>query len=343
MNFAIFGYGYLFELSDKSLKDIVPSLKNYIYYFNSQNRTLFVTFKDKHIKLDTNSYNILSNFDIDQQWIIDHSNLFGSDLSLVEFNYFEHIKLKILSFNLAYNVQSNQVKGSEAAMVSLLQYVYPTYNGWSDSSNQISKASLNVKEFISTELPDLMGLQEVRGEYLVKIINQNIYDIVGDKGTVVVYNKNKLGKGYQISHVDLHIKEPGRGMIVVYFPNVKLLFINLHAPHNVDLHDEIQKTLNQVSFIPLLYINRIIVTGDFNDAYRAPLKELKLLNFILKQPNQAIKSCCSDNNYSLIGDYIFDSEYEIEGYYGVPKTAEKYRYNKHILMSDHYPIVYEQN
>ena len=81
-------------------------------------------------------------------------------------------------------------------------------------------------------------------------------------------------------------------------------------------------------------IDRIIITGDFNDGYSDEnLKELVLLGRTLKQNGLAPKSCCRDVNYIFRGDYIFDTK-ECQGFYGTPKSASDQ------LMSDHHPVVF---
>ncbi len=192
--------------------------------------------------------------------------------------------------------------------------------------------------------PDLIGLQESVKTYLPHIVDtinsqlQGQYKSIGWHSVQFIYNSDTLGEGHLLSPPDLHIRDAGRGMIVVWFPKRQLLAINLHAPHKVHLAQEISKTFDTVAIPELVKPQRIIVTGDFNDAYYQTLTELNIMGKILRQygSGSVAKSCCTDTNYQLIGDYIFDSDYNLPGFYGIQKD------DLNQLMSDHYPIIYYQ-
>ena len=113
------------------------------------------------------------------------------------------------------------------------------------------------------------------------------------------------------------------------------------------------------------------MTGDFNDSYRSPLEEITFLGMKLKQHNtlnnKPPNTCCTDSNYQWAGDYIFDSDYHKNGYYGIPRRSKNDRgsssemkvpsgisdptgfslkspnqYTEEILMSDHHPVIYAE-
>lgn len=247
--------------------------------------------------------------------------------------------LKIVTFNIGENIQKNKILGSESAFVSKCQANYPKYSGWSEYV--LSQCTSNAAIWLAKQKPDLIGLQEVVQTYLYEMLDvinndtEKTYESIGSGPVRFIYNVETLGTGYLLSPPKLYMIEPKRELIVVWFSKVQILAINLHAPHQVNLKEEILNTLNKVQ----IYVNpkRIIIVGDFNDGYYESLTQINFKGKILRQHGNPPKSCCADSNYSTIGDYIFDSEYMKGGFYGIPKDAYD------ILMSDHYPVVYYES
>jgi hypothetical protein len=194
-------------------------------------------------------------------------------------------------------------------------------------------------------------LQEVVVEYLPLMMKHfpETYQTVGSSSTYFIYNSSVFGQGQLLSHKRLYIIQEGRPMIIVWFPKVELLAVNLHAPHKINLKDGIEKTFNSVKISSSIHPKRIIITGDFNDAYYAPLQELNLMGKVLRQHSSPPKSCCADSSYNYSGDYIFDSDLMMKGFYGVPSDARNpilYHFpsgTKSRLMSDHDPVVFYPN
>ena len=260
------------------------------------------------------------------------------------FPHNEPLKLRILTFNIATHVQLNQVKGSESPMVSLCQIKYSSTQGLS-SDGKLSQCTLNATEFIISQKCDLIGLQEcVEPSFtrmLTTICQSNpSHSCIGYNSVQLIYNKDKFGEGIMLNEPGLHILEPSRLMIIIWFPLVKLLVVNLHAPHDFDSQKEITNTFNMGIYDKYnIKPDRIIMMGDFNDSYRESLTEITLQNKLLKQhptvTNKPIQTCCTDSNYSWIGDYIFDSDYMKDGYYGSID-------DHNVLMSDHHPVIYTE-
>jgi hypothetical protein len=286
------------------------------------------------------------------------------------------LKLTILTFNLAKYVQLNEIKGSESIMVEKCQLAYPRNNGLSEDG-QLSQCTLNASKLIGFLRCDLMGFQECvepsfsRMLQRIKQESGRNYTSIGTAGKArkpgsissdhpgcdsvqIIYDQDKLGNGIMLSKPGLHILEPTRLMMVVWFPHTKILAINLHAPHDFDSEKEITNTFNSVDIPSSIMPRRIIMTGDFNDSYRSPLEEITFLGMKLKQHNtpnnKPPNTCCTDSNYQWAGDYIFDSDYHKNGYYGIPRRSKNdtssslksiFQYPE-ILMSDHHPVIYAE-
>lgn len=276
----------------------------------------------------------------------DLSQLPGANQILTKHHLDENpLKLRILTFNLATNVQLNEINGSEAITVEKCQSVYPTQKGWSVYPN-LSQCTLNASNFIILQQCDLLGFQEcVEPSFstFLRWICQGTgrnYQMIGSGSVQFIYDQNKLGQGILLSKPNLCIIEETRLMIVVWFPQTKLLAVNLHAPHDFDLQKHITETFNSIDIPSTVKPDRIIMTGDFNDSYRSPLKEITFLNMKLRQHHiineTSLQTCCADSNYRWIGDYIFDTEYTRDGYYGISVDADK------SLMSDHHPVIYTE-
>ena len=303
--------------------------------------------------------------------IIMHSNIISSTKIVIPYNTpnINLNKLRIITFNIAGQAQNNNSKiySSERQFVKLCQKTYQ--GGWSndhdsDTTNNnlsnanntnnnliLSQCTLNAAQWLAHQRADIIGLQEVVNKYMPLIIQQfKGYDYIGHNNSYIIYNKN-LGLAQIISPKFLTINGNGRTMLVVWFPDVKLVVVNLHAAHNIDLKISIEQVFN-ANITKNIKPTRIIVTGDFNDAYGCNLQQLNLLGFKLQQHGIPTKSCCTDRKYIYYGDYIFDSEYQIPGFYGTPcdgiapilyddnNNLYLNPNSKNKLMSDHNPVVF---
>lgn len=255
--------------------------------------------------------------------------------------------LNMICLNMGFNVMSNKVAGSESDFVKLCQKEYPKYQGWTSSTKQISAATYNAARFLAEF--DIFALQEVNEQYkhtlfdTIKYQNMNknfhflssYYDKNKTASIVIGFDKDLTGPATEITH---NMKLDSRAIQIVWFEKLQLLFINLHAPHNIDLKHIIESTCDKIK----LSVNpsHIIMTGDFND-YKGNLlsKSINIFNEQLKIPNKkAVKTCCTDTNYKFPGDYflISDNQYL---YYGLPPKYDR----KIDLFSDHDPIILVSN
>lgn len=268
--------------------------------------------------------------------------------------------LKVASLNMGYNVMCNRVKGSEAPFVALCQSVYPKYGGWANQDAAISAGTYNSAVFLSDY--DLFGLQEINVKYqepfedvLISIGEEKHRDYrfinsyyFGGWAVTVGYDQNKLGEGVQITPNDFSLgSSRPRGLQAVYFPDHELLFINLHAPHNINLKQELDYKGKQIekffaeAFGDTEYkVKRIIMAGDFNDDSGSLLNQtinMFGLNIKLPVPGHKVpKTCCTDTNYIYVGDYILDSNPNNGNiYFGLPLGYNR----KTDLYSDHDPVV----
>ncbi len=339
---SILAYGYIID-SGKS--NLVYLSKYLDVIVNSSNQTAIAMIKNKYLYAKANAEitnQKLASIALTLKEVKLLNQLIGvhGNPKLYLFTYqsdSSESKLRLITFNLGGRVQTNQVKGSEAPLVKLCQKKYSATKGWAYPMNPkgftLSQCTLNATIWMNKQGADLIGLQEVSSQYLPLMMEHfpRSYQSIGYATVSFIYNQEKLGRGQMLAPTDLSITQPGRYMLAVWFPKVKLLAINLHAPHQVDLKKEIQKTFKYVktkSIIP----SRIIVTGDFNDAYHPPLQNMTLMGKPVKQHSSPTKSCCTDSNYQYYGDYIFDSDYSSPGFYGISSDARQK------LMSDHYPV-----
>ena len=255
--------------------------------------------------------------------------------------------IQIASLNLGYNIMANVIAGSEAKFVNICQTAYPKNNGWFNSEKKISRCSFNAAKFLSDY--DLFGTQEVNHKYKDKffdIVKKSTMDknfkfiqTLYHAHTYIVtgYDYDKLGKGQLILERDLSSKTDTRAMQFVWFNKIGLLFINLHAPHGINLKYEIEKICSNI------YLNvfpeKIIMVGDFNDASaQLLLSSINIFNIIIKLPIYSFipKTCCTDVGYKYSGDYILTSDYSNKKlYFGLPLKYDR----QTNLFSDHDPVV----
>ena len=258
--------------------------------------------------------------------------------------------MKIASLNLGFNVMSNLILGSEGIFVEKCQLKYPTNLGWANDSKKLSMCSKNSAKFLSSY--DIFGLQEVNKTYQ-EVFQKTIQNYKPEKkfkfisssyfsnGAIVIgYDENVLGKGYAVTkNMKLSHGKDERAIQAAWFPKKSLLFLNLHAPHKANLKQLIEERCSEIALHLIknkIYPVRVIMVGDFND-YKGDLlnKVIEVFGKRLRLPNAKIpKTCCADNGYKLVGDYILDSKREYI-YFGTPKN-----YDRDIsLYSDHDPIV----
>jgi len=268
--------------------------------------------------------------------------------------------MKIACLNLGASVMSNIISGSEALFVKKCQLTYPENNGWYNSTKQISMCTFNAIQFLSEY--DLFGVQEVNDKYkdkfidMIKLSNKN-YEFLsssyhGDTSIMVGYDKTILGNGIQLTKdLKLSSNTDDRAIQIIWFKKHSLLFINLHAPHDINLKKEIERVCNSVklSVIP----KKIIMVGDFNDNQGRILNQsINIFGLELRLPlfNEIPTTCCDDIDYNSVGirsetpltgsytfgDYILTTDYDNKNlYFGLPLD-----YNRNInLYSDHDPVV----
>lgn len=249
----------------------------------------------------------------------------------------ESSKIDIICLNLGYNVMANKISGSESSFVKKCQNKYPRYKGWSNSTKQISIATFNAAKLLSEY--DLFAVQEVNEKYVDVFFNSITYNQMDknwkfllDGYLAVGYDEDFMGIGIPLTK---NMRLDSRSIQLIWFEKHKLLFINLHAPHDIDLKKIIQQTCDKIRLN--IKPTRIIMCGDFND-YRGTLidKDIKIFGKILKIPNKSkVKSCCDDSGYKYPGDYFLDSDDKISLYFGLPHNYDR----KVNLISDHDPIV----
>nr|QBK91023.1 MAG: endonuclease/exonuclease/phosphatase family protein [Pithovirus LCPAC201] len=344
---SIIAYGYIID----STKSDLTALSKYLdIIINSSNQTALVTIKNKYLYTKdsteiTNQRLASIALTLDEVKLLNQLTSMTKNPKLYLFTYHPSspsLKLRLITFNLGGRVQTNQIKGSEAPLVRLCQEKYSTFKGWSYPRNSsgftLSQCTLNASMWMNKQGADLIGLQEVSSQYLPLMMEYfpRSHQVVGYATVHFIYNRDKLGQARMLNPTDLAIVQSGRYMLAVWFPKVKLLAVNLHAAHQINLKKEIEKTFRLVK-TKFTSPNRIIVTGDFNDAYHSPLQDLVLMGKVLRQHSSPTKSCCTDSNYQYYGDYIFDSDYSSPGFYGISIDARQK------LMSDHYPISFYPN
>lgn len=372
----VFAYGYVTDA--KYISHILEKYPNLKVFSNKSLNKAFVVYPGKYLTMQSNDITEVDSkiLSINKTELEQLQKPFGTELPKIYLfqaqpqvaqpqlqpqsqPQFQAQKLRIITFNLAYAVQANKVQGSEQLLVQLCQ---DTYKGGNSKIEGLSQCTLNAAEWLARQNADLIGLQEIGDKsYVHKMLTvfPKGYDMIRQSPQTVyfIYNKVKLGPATVISPPNLTVGGQGRPMIMVWFPKVQLLAVNIHAAHGLNLQREIEKAFNSVNIPNNIRPQRIIVTGDFNDDTKVgqvTLNELNLMGQNLKQHGQPPKTCCTDSGYKYYGDYILDTEYKQPGFYGVPNDAKSpIAYNGNTpylnhnstnkLMSDHEPVVFYPN
>jgi hypothetical protein len=254
-------------------------------------------------------------------------------------------KLKIACLNLGYQVMANNLSGSERPMVEKCQLSYPKYTGWTDSGHTIAVCTMNSAKFLSQY--DLFAVQEVNSKYRDTFL-QNItnphrdFAFLASNSILTGYDRKVMGDGQQLTHnMMIESKTDKRPIQAIWFNKLRLLFINLHAPHHIDLKAVIEhacKSINNTLLHDNLKPNRVMIAGDFNDdTGQLITRSINAFGKIIRIPqgSTAPKTCCADSGYKFPGDYILDSQSDGHAYFGLPPG-----YNRKVtLLSDHDPVV----
>jgi endonuclease/exonuclease/phosphatase family metal-dependent hydrolase len=237
--------------------------------------------------------------------------------------------LKVMTFNLGYNVQRNLVQGTEAPQVELCQQ--NDSDGWL-IPGLLSSCTANALNFISDQNPDIVLLQEVdetKFDFFLQQLrdatayNNRHYVFEQHKNVVIVYDARTLGYATVVKRTNYR-NHRFRPILVLRFGD--LIVVNVHAPHHIDIRRETERALRGTAS----GARRVILGGDFNDSgnrfKRIRLGQKKQL--LLKRPLVVEPSCCTDSDFSYFGDYILDTR--------DPITYTTYQLE---FASDHFPIV----
>lgn len=229
-------------------------------------------------------------------------------------------ELSVISYNLSWATQSNNI----IAPSSEKYFVRECYRHQPKKAkkNKLSWCTKNAANGIANTHYDILLIQEGIDKYtdlFVKKIIKKGFSCIKSKISssailYIIYNHEKLGKLQEIYKGNLTkligIKG-ARPFAVLYSKKKKLLIINVHFPHLdcpnfIRLLQKLNKKLHKITVD--LQISRIIMGGDFNDAYGCLIgNDMILLGKRLMMNNIDIPQTCCWDHYSYSGDYIFDT------------------------------------
>ena len=255
----------------------------------------------------------------------------------------------IVSYNLSWATQKDSINGSEIKHVKDCIEKYGKkavpYKKLSGCTNNLINKLLLFNKTNPLNNIDIICFQEGTIENIKLMFNKinksKKYDYhvsqISEINILWSIFKKEYGKPIEIFKGDFK-NHLGRPIQILYFKNINTLLINAHFPHDVNINELVK--LNIYPYVKK-YLNnsRIIFCGDFNDSEKQLLKKnaivLKQLN--LRTPKAIdIKSCCYDDDFSQIGDYIFDTN-KIN-YFGILPNFDKVK-----LASDHKPVILINN
>jgi len=264
------------------------------------------------------------------------------------------LDLKILSLNMGYNIMGGHPYGSEKPMVE-----YCTSKYGADGTAQCTRNALPL--ILNA---NLIGLQEINvkpaRKFLQELQQLNPhyeahagYYFDNTWAIWTLADTRVTGKGIQITAPVHRLDHPShsadvRALQMIFFPKIKLLFINLHAPHKIPLKESISNSIKTA--LPQLMANKvsratvdkIAMTGDFNDDSRRFLQDSVIKMFDIEiaipiDPKLMPTTCCTDQQYKYAGDYILvgakDKRYKLRSY-GVPTSFKRWEEP----VSDHDPL-----
>jgi exonuclease III len=268
--------------------------------------------------------------------------------------------IKVLSYNISWATQSNQLLGTEADFVEACQSQY--------KKGGLSCIDNAVKTIGKLDKLDLIGLQEINSsdieERLMKVQPQLKKFKRGKIGLATVsllWNPDVFGQLIADTVFNLVDNDDRPCLILVFEKDEqRFVIINLHAPWGLnDTKPAMLKTIyKNINKHPIIKANifaanaKIIMTGDFNDNKTAinrnkPLiiKTVKLKHMKTKtQAQKTLKSCCwhkpghKDKYFTDTGDYILVNKNIKQKTLFIPSLFRKAgRGNR--MFSDHMPVM----
>lgn len=243
-------------------------------------------------------------------------------------------RLRVISFNLGFHVQTNKLEGTEKAFVARCQK-QPGGNAIQKSG--FSACSTRALTWIRDSTPDLVGLQEINTAKTKEMANffENKLKFVFYESVGFLYNETLLGSPREIS-TGLKVGGYHRYFYAVWFKKVKMVAIVVHAGHNIRLQKLLQETIDKAFQGFTEAPDYIVLTGDFNDPAQK-LQSVSVLGHDVKQAGIPPLTCCYPD-FNGTGDYVlyWSRANSKSLYYGTPFEASIYN---SVLMSDHHPVL----
>lgn len=254
----------------------------------------------------------------------------------------------VASFNVAGNVQRLVPSGSESVTVHrMLGAKAPRHGEYA-------------ARFMRNLGVDLLGVQEMRynnAERFARFMGSN-YKIhcqnwnhrTGFNGSACIWNSNTMPSVKPLTLGNTHSQI--RSASAIYIPSRELVFVCIWLGHN-GKKKEAFESLDLQTALGGQPVRRVILTTDSNDYDGSHLhgKPFRLLGFDMREPHgNNLRSCCEDQHFTYVGDYIFDSHPDLHTEYGIPRLPSRHDLDKKSkdkkqwtpktqLMSDHLPVV----
>jgi endonuclease/exonuclease/phosphatase family metal-dependent hydrolase len=252
------------------------------------------------------------------------------------------VLFETVSFNLGYRIMLDDTKKKSTEKKTILQCQKRFGPG---PKGELPVCTQNALKLAAFHGRDLICFQEVSRmsrlwKELLRLHSGDLKRVTSDE-LIIAYNSDTLGTAVTVLTPSDGYDLDGRNLLAVYFKDVGLVVVNLHAPHGYADAKAFQNAITMActsvwSSSGIGDVDHVIVCGDFNDEYKTKLTSFNAFGHKMVLPNAPPLTCCDDVDFVYEGDYIFVSSGDAPDYaFGLPPNFV----HTNGSMSDHLPVV----
>lgn len=237
----------------------------------------------------------------------------------------------VVSYNMSWAVQKDVAAGSE---IEYVRSCKRRFGHESMKESGIAACTSNALDAIHVLRPTIMGVQEAQTtEFCDRYVRwfasrgrphmEYVHATSGPENSAIFYDASKTGPGRRVGPAEgFYCGKEGRACCAAYFHKIRMVVVNVHAPHFSIRHNEkllsalrkVFGTVTRSCATDKLRVDRVLVTGDFNDAKDLigdDTPELKVCGHQVLRWKPAPVTCCRKGGALTLpdtrGDYVLSS------------------------------------
>jgi len=238
----------------------------------------------------------------------------------------------VVSYNMSWAVQEDVVAGSE---IEYVRSCKRRFGHGSMKESGIAACTSNALRAMHVLQPTIIGVQEAQTtEFCDRYVEwfashgrphmEYVHATSGRENSAIFYDSSETGLGRRVGPArGFFCGEEGRACCAAYFRKMHTVVVNLHAPHFDPRHAnakllsalrEVFDTVTRSCAADKLPVDRVLVTGDFNDAHDVigdDAPGLEVCGHQVLRWKPAPVTCCRKGGALALpdarGDYVLSS------------------------------------